>query len=63
MTQSEGGLRAGSPPWQPHFHPQQPQPLSPYLYLVSRPMNCTMQRRVITVGRHGGQQGLGDTLG
>lgn len=23
----------------------------PYLYLVSLPMNCTMHRRVITVGR------------
>lgn len=30
--------------------PGAPRALRPYLYLVSRPMNCTMQRRVITVG-------------
>lgn len=45
-------VRGGPERRQPPGSPQPPQkPPASYLYLVSRPMNCTMQRRVITVGR------------
>lgn len=40
-----------------------PPPAPPYLYLVSRPMNCTMQRRVITAGRDRQRGGRGGTQG